>query len=293
MTPCSFQHLTIIGLGLIGGSLAMAARERYPELTVRGVDILSETLQYALRHHIVDEVSLHLPETFEANHLVVLASHLSENQSHLQKLATTVLGKNIQVLDVGSCKRNIVRLGETLLPHQFVGGNPVVNAEEAGIQHATSLLFAGKSFVLCPHEGFPSASLTQIQQFIQGMGALPRLMTADKHDQHMAYVSHFPQLYSLLLSQLLYAHEPGHLLRFHGLGIEGQLRLTGGSYPMWQDIFRENQDHLQGVMEEFVQLLRSAGNALDTPTLGEWFTQANRLYQEFHQVRITDQQSIR
>ncbi len=293
MTTYAFQHLTIIGLGLIGGSLAMAARERYPELTIRGVDVLSETLQYALRHHIVDEVSLHLPETFEENHLVILGSHLSENQSHLQKLAPAIAGKNILMMDVGSCKRRIVQLGEALLPNQFVGGNPVVSPEGSGIQHATPLLFTGKSFALCPPEGFQNAPLIQIQQFIQGLGALPRAMSASKHDEHMAYMSHFPQLYSLLLSRLLYAHEPGHLLSFHGLGIEKQLRLATGTTPMWQDIFRENQDHLQGIITEFAELLNSAGHVLDTPTLGEWFTQANRLHHEFHQMRVADQQSIR
>lgn len=253
-----FRHLTIIGLGLIGGSLAMAARERFPSLHIQGVDPNAEALQYALRHHVIDKASLTLPAQFEESHLIIIACHLSPALAVLQALAPLVEGKDILVTDIGSCKRQIAALGQTLLPTQFIPGHPMAGKEFAGIEHATALLFTGKAYLLSPHAATPSEPLARLQQFVEQIGGKPKLVDPDRHDHYMAYVSHLPQMYAILLTNLLYRHEPGHLLAYHGGGLDDQLRLAASPCAMWGDIFQKNGDNLKQVLLELKDLIDEA-----------------------------------
>ncbi|MDX2084189.1 MAG: prephenate dehydrogenase/arogenate dehydrogenase family protein [Candidatus Melainabacteria bacterium] len=290
-SPCPFQQLTVVGLGMIGGSVAMAARERWPDLVIRAVDSNAEALQFGLRHDIVNQVQLgELPTDWgddaSGEHLVVLASHLSVNEVTLQALAPRVQGRAVVVTDLGSCKRRIVELGDRLLPGQFIGAHPMAGKEKAGIDHATALMFTGKTFIVCPTPANQQApALERLKLFIQGLGARPTELDATIHDQYMAYVSHLPQLYSILLTNLIAKHEPARLLTYHGGGIDDQLRLAASPYGMWGDIFSQNADHLRQVLDEMMQLLQQARQDLDQPEMAQWFQTANHMHQAFHALR--------
>lgn len=302
-----FQRITLIGLGLIGGSLAMAVRERLPDWQIVGVDPHADTLQYALKHRIIDQASLSLPTDWDTPQLVVLSAHLNSNLDTLERLAPQVQGKSVLVTDIGSCKRAISALGQRLLPEQFIPGHPMAGKEHSGIEHAASLLFAGKSYLFCPHNQTPSEPLEQLQGFVRTLGAIPKLIDADQHDRYMAYVSHLPQLYAILLTNLLYRNQPGHLLAYHGGGIDDQLRLAASPYTMWREIFNHNADHLRdvlgqlrGLIDEILPQLDAAPStmpgsdatpaapSMDTlpPDLGDWFARANQVHQQFHLLRI-------
>lgn len=286
-----FSRLTVIGLGLIGGSMAMAVRERFPDWRIKAVDPNAETLQYALKQQVVDEVALTLPERWSDNpqegHLIVIACHLTPALEVLRQLAPLVRGKKILVTDIGSCKQEIAALGRTLLPDQFIAGHPMAGKEFSGIQHAASLLFAGKSYLLCPHADTPADALENLQALVKALGAKPRLIDAEKHDRYMAYVSHLPQLYSILLSNLLYRNEPGHLVGYHGAGLDDQIRLSASPYSMWGDVLFHNADNmievlteLRGIIDEALPLLKQPGE------LDSWFNRANEIHQQFHKMRV-------
>lgn len=281
-----FQRLTVIGLGLIGGSLAMAARAVYPELWIQGVDPQEEVLAYALKNRIVDRVSLTLPQVWEPDHLIIIATHLSTGLAVLKDLAPLVSSDpSILVSDVGSCKRPIADLGASLLPQQFIGGHPMAGKEFSGIEAATSLLFSGKAYLLCPSAASPEVLLQQLEAFVQGFGATPRRLDSATHDRYMAYVSHLPQLYSILLTNLLYQHEPARLLSYHGGGIDDQLRLAASPYAMWGDIFNYNSDNLRHVLQELTSLMGQADQALDHSTMASWFERSNQLHQIFQSLK--------
>lgn len=281
-----FKHLTVIGLGLIGGSFAMAIRERFPDIQIQGVDPTAETLQYALKHKVIDQASLTLPERFEEPHLIVIACHLTPSLEVLKQLAPRVAGKNILVTDIGSCKSEIAAIGQELLPSQFIAGHPMAGKEFSGIEHATPLLFAGKSYLLCPHSAADSHRLEVLKGLVKSLGGLPKLIDADKHDRYMAYVSHLPQLYSVLLTNLLYRNEPGHLVAYHGAGLDDQLRLAASPHSMWGDILLHNADNmekvlveLRGIIDETLPLLKEPG------ALEPWFTRANEIHRQFQTMR--------
>ncbi|WP_373532174.1 prephenate dehydrogenase [Vampirovibrio sp.] len=284
MPTLPFERLTVIGLGLIGGSMAMAAKERFPHWQVCGIDPQSESLQFALRHHIIDQAALTLPEHFEDNQLIVIACHVTPALEVLRQLAPCIQGRNIWVTDIGSCKQKIGALGQTLLPTQFLAGHPMAGKEFSGITHATPLLFAGKSYLLCPHEQSDPQLLANLQTFVRALGAHPKLIDAETHDRYMAYVSHLPQLYAVMLTQLLDRNEPGRLMAYHGAGLDDQLRLAASPYPMWGDILYQNAEHLEtallglrAVIDEALPLLRE-GNA---EGLKVWFDRANEMHGQF------------
>lgn len=281
-----FKHLTVIGLGLIGGSIAMAARERFPDIHIQGVDPTADTLQYALKHKVIDQASLTLPERFEDKHLIVIACHLTPSLWVLRELAPRIAGQNILVSDIGSCKAEIATIGQELLPQQFIAGHPMAGKEFSGIEHATPLLFAGKSYLLCPHSHTDAHRLEVLKGFISSIGGIPKLIDAEKHDRYMAYVSHLPQLYSVLLTNVLYRNEPGHLMAYHGAGLDDQLRLAASPHSMWGDIMLHNSDNLIKALSELREVIDEAIPLLKQPgALEPWFTRANEMHRQFLSMR--------
>ncbi len=291
-TALPFKGLTVIGLGLIGGSIAMAAKERFPDWHITGVDPQASTLQYALKHQVIDQAALTIPEAFDRDQLIVIACHLTPSLNVLEQLAPKVQGKNILVTDIGSCKQAIAQLGQALLPTQFIAGHPMAGKEFSGIAHATPLLFAGKSYLLSPHAQSDAERVEQLKSFIQALGATPKLIDAEKHDRYMAYVSHLPQLYSVMLTQLLYQNEPGHLMAYHGAGLDDQLRLSASPYSMWGDVLFQNADNLEtallglrNLIDEALPILRTA--TANPAALEQWFIRANEMHQQFLGMRAS------
>lgn len=283
-----FKRLTVIGLGLIGGSFAMAIRERFPDWQIQGVDPNAEALQYALKHKVIDKASLTLPAEWEESQLIVIACHLSPSLEVLNQLAPLIQGKNILVTDIGSCKQEIAELGKTLLPTEFIAGHPMAGKEFSGIEHATPLLFAGKSYLLCPHSETDSHRLETLKGIIKSFGGVPRLIDAEKHDRYMAYVSHLPQLYSVLLTNLLYRNEPGHLVAYHGAGLDDQLRLAASPYAMWGDVLLHNADNMTKVLTELRDIIDEAIPLLKEPgALESWFGRANEIHRQFQTMRAS------
>jgi prephenate dehydrogenase len=294
-----FSHLTVVGLGLIGGSLAMAARAHYPQLVIRGVDPDAATLQQALNQGLINQAALELPteyataETLDGgsgHHLVILAAHLGINETLLPTLARSVAGQPVFITDVGSCKRDIVALGQELLPTQFVGGHPMAGREKGGLASATELLFAGKRFMITPYSSAEpksgqSAAIAAVSGFMAGLTMRPTILPPEDHDHAMAYVSHLPQLYAVLLTNLIANHQPGRLLSYHGGGIDDQLRLAASSHAMWGDVYRQNADNMRDVLDEMIDHLNRLKDELDTPGLAQWFATSNEIHQAFHAMK--------
>lgn len=292
MTELPFKRFTVIGLGLIGGSLAMAVRERFPDWRITGIDPNAEALAFALKNDVIHEAASDLPDVFEDDHLVVLACHLTPSLRLLERLAPRVQGRNILVTDIGSCKKEIAELGQKLLPTQFIAGHPMAGKEFSGVQHATSLLFANKSYLLCPHAETPPERLEQLRELIKGLGAIPRLIDAERHDFYMTYVSHLPQLYSILLASLLGRHDPERLLAYYGGGLDGQLRLAASPFSMWGDVFKRNADNmktalteLRNLIDDVLPLLEQSDASDPASGLGPWFARSNEIHRQFETMK--------
>jgi prephenate dehydrogenase len=302
VTDCPYQTIIIVGLGLIGGSFMLAMRERYPNTTLVGVDANAETVQQALKNRWVNQAFLQLADvpletlasSLNTQQLIMLASHLTINEALLEAIAPRIqVLPSVTVVDLGSCKRKITTMGQLLLPQQFVGGHPIAGREKGGLANASALLFFGKRFLLTPHEGLiGSDTLQRLEQLLKAIGMNPVYMSAEEHDRTMAFMSHLPQLYAVLLTNLISRYEPGKLLGNHGGGIDDQLRIAASPYEMWGDVFAENADNMREVLAEMVAMLQELHQQLDTPELADWFAISNQIHAAFHQLKQPQKTTI-
>lgn len=294
-TP-AYQHITVVGTGLIGGSVVMAIRQMAPQCHIHAVDTHGDSLRALLKNNVVDTATQTLPAEWPDHHLVILATHLESNIDYLQRISPQVLeNPTITITDIGSCKTGICQVGEELLPNgQFIGGHPLAGKEVSGLPHATGLLFAGKPYVLCPttdwqQDARKQTRVEELKAFLEHcLQVRIGFQTPGHHDWAMAYVSHLPQLYAVLLTNLLANNGPEELLGFHGAGMDGQLRLAASPYAMWQPIFANNATHIREAIRGCRDLLDEAEKALEPPTtatMEQWFRQANQVHRDFHKTR--------
>jgi prephenate dehydrogenase len=198
------------------------------------------------------------------------------------------------VTDIGSCKREITELGARLLPNQFIAGHPMAGREKSGIQHASSLLFYKRKFLLTPHAGFANKGLQEtFKLFLEDIGMVPVIMTPEFHDEAMAYMSHLPQLYAIVLTNLLARHKPGQILPLQGGGIDDQLRLAASPATMWAPIYQANADNMAHVMDEMIATLQEMRENLKNPVaMAEWFKTSNTIHQAYEEVKREAQANL-
>src|SRR5438552_16981267 len=195
-----FEKIGIVGLGLIGGSLALKARELWPGALVIGVDN-KDVLETAMRMHAIDVAAEDLIVLAEAD-LVILAAPVKQNIALLAELDDNVRQPAV-VTDTGSTKRDIVAAAGLLPPRfTFIGGHPLAGAAHGGLEYARPDLFAGRPWLLTP-ESAPndgarafkaSEAIDKLTAFTRALGAEPRLIGAGAHDRLLAFLSHLPQL---------------------------------------------------------------------------------------------------
>jgi prephenate dehydrogenase len=231
-----FSSVAIVGLGLIGGSVALGVRERWPESRVFGVDteaVLAHALGAGAVERGFDSVAA-LPDTS----LVVLAAPVRQNIELLSHLKPSAMAT-----DVSGTKREIVAAARALSPKiTFIGGHPLGGGERGGFAFARPDLFAGRPWIFTPDGSEDADALARLSQFVTGLGAKPCLLTADEHDRLMAYVSHLPQLAASTLMETVGAVVGSEGLRMAGRGLIDTTRLASSPADVWRDICLTNAD---------------------------------------------------
>jgi prephenate dehydrogenase len=249
-----FPRIGIIGLGLIGGSIAMAARQVWPSSLVIAVDT-KDVLETAMRLHAIDVAADDLIVLAEAD-LVILAAPVKENLALLEQLDVHVRQPAV-VTDTGSTKRAIVEAGARL-PQRFtfVGGHPLGGAAVGGLEHARPDLFAGRPWVFTPSGDGAGPALEKLFQFAEALGAVPRVIPAAVHDRILAYVSHLPQLNASALMQVVgeAAGEDG--LTLAGRGLVDTTRLASSPSTIWKDVAATNVDELGPALDALIAVLQ-------------------------------------
>ncbi len=273
--PPIFERIGIIGLGLIGGSIAIAAREIWPAGLVVGVDS-NEVLERAVARHAIDVAASDLTIVREAD-LIILAAPVLQNIELLAGLAD-VIDKPVVVTDVGSTKRRIVEAATRLPAHlTFIGGHPLGGSTRAGIEGARPDLFAGRPWLFTPSGDGSREGLSRLFEFVTALGAVPRTMNAEAHDHLLAFISHLPQLAASALMAIVgdVAGEEG--LKLSGRGLQDTTRLAGSSADIWRDICRTNADEIRPALDALIDLLRQIRTGLnDSETLDRVFETAGR-----------------
>src|SRR5687767_6955535 len=235
-----FHRIAIIGLGLIGGSFALAVRERWPSVRVLGIDRHS-VIAHALGSGAIDRGSGDASEVGQAD-LVILAAPVRQNVVLPAEMAGRLTSSTI-VTDVGGTKRDIVRIAHALpLAAPFVGGHPIGGAERGGFGFARPDLFVGRPWIFTPDADADGRTLERLFAFARGLGAEPTTLDAERHDRVMAYVSHLPQLAATALMQVAGTGADAAGLKLSGRGLLDTTRLASSPASVWRDICASNAD---------------------------------------------------
>lgn len=255
MTPAPFERIAIVGLGLIGGSIALAARQRWPDVRVLAVD-RAAVVDAALEMRAIDAGSDRLELAAEAQ-LIVLAAPVLQNVSALRALPAHVPGPAL-VTDAGSTKRVMADAARTLpdrLP--FVGGHPLSGAAVSGLEAARPDLFADRPWILTGSAAAPAGGVEALKQFITGIRAVPHEMDADEHDRLLAYISHLPQLAVSALMHVVGGQAGEQGLALAGRGLRDTTRLASSPAPTWRDIVASNGDHIAAALDDLIAALQA------------------------------------
>jgi prephenate dehydrogenase len=249
-----FLRVAIYGLGLIGGSIALAVKRRWPGVHVVAID-RPHVLDIARRMRLAESAGGGLDAAAGAD-LVILAAPVMQNVAALAAIPHH-LAHSVVVTDVGSTKRAIAVAAAALPDHiSFVGGHPLAGAAVGGIEAARPDLFTDRPWILTGTDRASVGTRDAVEQFVVGMGAIPRQMDAGDHDRLLAYVSHLPQLTVSALMHVVGSHALGDGLLLAGRGLRDTTRLASSPAPTWQDIVATNGDNISVALDDLIDALQ-------------------------------------
>ena len=259
--PPVFDKIGIVGLGLIGGSIALAARQLWPKALVIGVDN-KDVLETAMRLHAIDVAADDLIVLAEAD-VVILAAPVRANMALLAELDDNVRQPAV-VTDTGSTKRGVMEAACALPPRfTFIGGHPLAGAAHGGLEHARPDLFSGRPWLLTPEivtEGGrafrASEAVEKLTAFVRALGAVPRVMGATAHDRLLAFLSHLPQMTASALMQVVGDSVGQEGLGLAGRGLADTTRLASSPADIWRDIAATNADEIGAALDGLIALLQ-------------------------------------
>ena len=251
------MRVTIIGLGLLGGSFGMAVRRAVAADRVAGVDLDQATLDRARRLGAIDAGYLDLAAGVAGADVVVLATPV---RSILEMLPCLVpmLGRETILFDLGSTKEAIVSAVAGLAGiGRYVGGHPMAGTEHAGIEHADDGLLRGAAFALVPPPAADEGAVDLITDLVRRIGARPVVISAERHDRIVAITSHLPYLLSVVLALAAenMAREESRTGEFTASGFRDTTRLAASNVRVMADICLTNRQPLLRAVEEARRLL--------------------------------------
>lgn len=257
-TMVKFNSVAIVGVGLIGGSFALSARQKGIFNHIVGIGRTPENLRKARDLNVVDEFTLNLDEGVKNAELVVIATPVSDIIPIIKKVLPA-LKKGAIITDVGSVKNEImIETDKLSLPGVFfVGSHPIAGTENSGVEAAFSDLFLGKKCILTPSEKTDPSALEKIKNLWMSVGSEVFFMDSEQHDQILGAVSHLPHMVAFALVNYLHEinNEKESVFKFSGGGLKDITRIAASHPIMWKDIALMNKENLVNLMEGFQKTL--------------------------------------
>jgi prephenate dehydrogenase len=272
------SRIAIIGLGLMGGSLALALKGKCAALY--GIDSDPAALEIARAKRIVDLAVSHPARLLPHVDLVILATPVPSIMDFIQKLPSITQNPCI-VLDLGSTKRDLTQAMSSL-PDNFdpVGGHPICGKEKLGLENAEANLFQNAPFVISPLKRTTRRAKSAAQQIIAAVGANCIEMTAEDHDRILAATSHLP----FLIASALAVSTPCDVSTLIGPGFRSTSRVAGTPSHMMMGILKSNRDNVLKAVQSFRQSLEEIESALQSENFVELEKVLNRSRASYHSL---------
>ncbi|MEE9240365.1 MAG: prephenate dehydrogenase/arogenate dehydrogenase family protein [bacterium] len=270
-----FQQMTIIGVGLIGGSLARAARERGLVGRIVGAGRRAKNLEKALALGVVDQIEIDHLAAVRGSDIVVIGTPV-QAALNVARSILPAMEPDAILTDVGSVKGPFVREVEEmdLGSVRFVGGHPIAGTEQSGVEASFATLYEGHRTILTPTENSSTEAVKALRALWEGVGAQVDILDPEMHDQILADISHLPHLvaYALVNAAL-----SGGGITYAAGGFRDFTRIASSNPEMWREICLDNRDALLASLrgfEETLSELRSAVKRGDGDALDEAFRRA-------------------
>ncbi len=287
--PVRWEKVTLIGVGLLGGSLGMALKQRRLAGRVTGFVRRKASIRECVAHGAVDDATLDLHEAVSGADLIVFCTPLAQMRDVMER-ALPAIGEGAIITDVGSVKVPVVKDLERLARRagaEFIGSHPMAGGEKMGVQAARADLFQGAVCVVTPTAKSSKPALRKVEALWRDVGAKTLRLTAKHHDELVARSSHLPHLLAATLA--------GHVLnpkhgREQGLlcagGFRDTTRIARSSPEMWRDIVLMNQKNLLKELKTYIEELKRFQRNLscgDSKRIEKFFSKARRSRDSWHQ----------
>ena len=263
-----FKTVSIIGVGLIGGSISLALKEKGLVNKIIGYGRNEERLKLALKRGIVDEITTSLQEA-SLSDLVVLATPLGVFEKIVYDLAKFIK-KGTVVIDVGSVKEWVVDRIEKILPSEvhFVGTHPIAGSDKTGFEYARADLFEGAKVIITPTERTDKSALDKVSDLWKEVGADVEFMSAKEHDRVYALMSHLPHLISFCMVNTV-GEIDKNLIKYAGSGFKSFTRIAKSSPELWGDIFIMNSENILDYLSIFCEKIEEMKRLIKEEKLDE------------------------
>ena len=273
--PSRISRIGIVGLGLIGGSLAKAFRNKAAIPYIAAVDKDRDALEVAIKDGIIDayDTDVSRPACLEHCDLVLLCTPLSVMKDMAPVLEKLSIGI---VSDVGSVKEPVM---EQMVLDNFIGGHPMAGSERHGYACANGSLFENAMYVICVPDQcqVPASLLRDFEELIRRIGAVPVHMTAKDHDQRVAAISHLPHVAASALSLLAARLDDGALSILAAGGFRDITRIASSNPTLWADITSSSAKRLIPILEQYAEIISDVCTDLknrDEKAVESFFSQA-------------------
>ena len=255
-----YETVAIVGVGLIGGSIGLALRERGLAQTVIGIGRRQSSLRAARRVGAVTNTTIDLAKGVADADLVVVCTPVGRIVEDILQAAENC-PEGALITDAGSTKQTIVEQLDGKLPRgcRFLGSHPLAGSEKTGAAHATADLFDGRLVILTPTANTHAEDFDQLEQFWSALGSVVIQMTPAEHDRALALTSHLPHLVAATMASVL----PENLFRLTGSGFHDTTRVAAGDPDLWKQIFVANRTNVLAALDQFSHQLHTFRTAME------------------------------
>ena len=258
------EQIGIIGLGLIGGTLAKTIHRIHPNIRIIACDTNENSIALALQEGIIQEGDSSINEAFSQCRYIFLCAPVQKNETFLKNLAS-ILSENCILSDTGSVKSSIHQDIESLgLSPYFIGGHPMAGSEKSGFENATPYLFENAYFIITHDDKIKTELVEEYRDFITSLGCIPFLMSPTEHDYSTAAISHLPHILASSMVNLVKKldNEQEYMKSIAAGGFKDITRIASSSPIMWQEICSANREQILILLEHFIESLHDIKNVI-------------------------------
>ena len=258
------KKITIIGVGLIGGSLAKAIKNNNLAEVVFGFGRNLSRLEVAQKSNIIDQYSIDISEALDGASIVVIATPVGTFESILRELKPYIT-EGMIITDVGSTKTGIAKSAREILVEMascFVPAHPIAGKEKSGFESSDAELFLNKKVIITPLEINTDKTINSLKKMWEDVGADVDFMSAESHDELLGMTSHLPHMLAFSLVNYLITQNPSASIYAAG-GFKDFSRIASGDAVMWRDICLNNRDQIIAHIKSYQETLSALVDAID------------------------------